>query len=159
MSQYFTAPWGLKLKAVTAVFGLLSLVALLAAGPGVVVGLLVVAIVAALFMVRGYGVGDGRLTIHRLGWRVQYDLRNLADAEIVGGGLPGSIRVLGIGGLFSFAGTFWHPGEGWYKAYATDGTKAVLLDFGDQKIVVTPDSPQEFAAAVRLHRHFEDPGE
>lgn len=48
---------------------------------------------------------------------------------------------------------------GRYKAYATDGMRAVLLDFDGWKLVVTPDSPAEFVAAVRAEACLPEPSE
>ena len=38
---------------------------------------------------------------------------------------------------------------GRYRAYVTEGKKAVVLDIGGDKVVVSPDQPEEFAEAVR----------
>ena len=64
------------------------------------------------------------------------------------GALMGSVRLMGIGGLFAFIGTFRNELLGVYRAYATDGENAVVLDINGSTIVVTPDSPGEFVKAV-----------
>jgi hypothetical protein len=153
--EFFRAPWSVKLKVVTGAFAVLALFILIQGGATAGVGLLAIGLVAMAFSVRGYRVGNGKLTIYRLGWTSRYDLSRLVSAEVLTSGLPGSVRVFGIGGLFAFTGHFWHPDLGRYKAYATDGTKSVLLDFGDERILVTPDSPTEFAAAVRMHSRLQ----
>jgi len=62
--------------------------------------------------------------------------------------MQGSLRTFANGGLFAFAGNF-HSGDlGAYRAYVTDGMKAVVLKFTDKTIVVSPDDPEEFIAAV-----------
>ena len=155
--QYFRAPWGLELRVVTAVFGVLLLVALAQGGYQTALGLLVIALVAAAFSVRGYSVSDGTLTVHRPGWVNRFNLNRLLTAEVLENGLPGSLRMLGVGGLFAFVGYFWHPDRGWYRAYATDPSKAVLLNFEDMSILVTPDSPREFAVAVWMHSRYQPP--
>jgi hypothetical protein len=38
---------------------------------------------------------------------------------------------------------------GKFRAYTTNEANCVILEFGKTKIVVTPDAPQEFVAAVR----------
>lgn len=152
MRQSFRAPWGLNLRLVTAAYAMLCTWAVVTGGLAAVAGLLVVAIVALFFGVRGYSVGDGELKIHHLGWAETFDLHDLVEAEILPGRTPGSLRMSGIGGLFSFVGRFWHPDLGWYRAYATDATRSVYLKFGDRTILVTPDTPSEFAAAVRFQR-------
>jgi hypothetical protein len=60
----------------------------------------------------------------------------------------GSLRTMGIGGLFGFVGHFHNEILGSYKAYATNEFNTVVLVFGDQTIVVTPDEPDEFVEAV-----------
>ncbi len=152
--EYFRAPWGNKLKVVTIAFAIVGLFLIVQGGSTAVVVLLVIALVAAVVSVRGYGVEAGRLSIYHLGWASRYDLSRLVSVEVLSGGLPGSLRLFGVGGLFAFSGRFWHPDLGSYRAYATDGSRSVLLDFGDERILVTPDSPRDFAAAVRLQSHY-----
>lgn len=52
------------------------------------------------------------------------------------------------GGLFAFVGNFHTSDLGAYRAYVTDGMKAVVLKFTDKTIVVSPDEPEEFIAAA-----------
>ncbi len=155
MKQYFRAPWGARLKLVTGLYALIVVLVVASAGSEAALALGAIALVAAALMVRGYGVGEGELTIHRLGWATTFDLSKLVHAEVVAGGLPGSLRMFGVGGLFSFVGRFWHPDAGWYRAYATDGARTVFLDLGDERLLVTPDSPHEFAAAVLFESRLE----
>ena len=62
--------------------------------------------------------------------------------------MDGSIRV-GNGGLFVFSGYFWTRALGWFRLYGNDILgRAVLLDFGDRKVVITPGDPQAFVAAA-----------
>jgi hypothetical protein len=116
--------------------------------------LLLVAIVglALVFAVRGYSLLDGQLLIHRLGWATRFDLADLTSVEFSPGATIGSIRTMGIGGLFGFVGHFRNEILGSYRAYATDEENTVILDFSGEKIVVTPDSPVEFVAAVEAAR-------
>jgi len=113
--------------------------------------------VAFVFSVRGYSVGRGELIIHRPGWSTHVDLSLLVDAEIDPEGLSPSLRIGGIGGLFASVGFFWSPSRGRYRAYATDARRAVMLDLGGERILVTPDDPAELAAAVRLQRFYQGP--
>jgi hypothetical protein len=62
--------------------------------------------------------------------------------------MHGSVRVFGIGGLGA-VGTFHNAQLGTYRAYATNGENTVVLGFGDRTVVVSPDAPDAFAAAVR----------
>jgi len=148
MATHFRAPWGTKLWTVTGLFLALVIFVAWRAGRPASWGLLAVAVVAATFMVRGYSVADGRLLVHRLGWSTKFDLSELTSAEFSPGATMGSIRVMGIGGLFGFIGRFRNEMLGVYRAYATDSANTVVLDFGGSKVVVTPENPAEFVAAV-----------
>lgn len=148
MAAHFRAPWGTKLKVIT--FGLLALFAAVAVatGPPVTWILLAIVFAAATFMVRGYSVIDGKLLVHRFGWATSFDLAELRAAEFSPGATMGSIRLLGNGGLFGFVGRFRNAVLGPYRAYATDDANTVVLEFPDLKLVVTPEEPAAFLAAL-----------
>lgn len=152
MGQHFKAPWGTKLWVMTA--GVLAILVVALVTVKGWAALLLVAIVglALVFAVRGYSVLDGQLLIHRLGWAIRFDLADLTSVEFSPGATIGSIRTMGIGGLFGFVGHFRNEILGSYRAYATDEENTVILDFSGEKIVVTPDSPVEFVAAVEAAR-------
>ena len=152
MRQHFKAPWGTKLWVMTA--GVLAILVVALVTVKGWAALLLVAIVglALAFAVRGYSVQDGQLLIHRLGWATKFDLSELLSVEFSPRATIGSIRTMGIGGLFGFVGHFRNEILGSYRAYATDEENTVILDFSGEKIVVTPDSPVEFVAAVEAAR-------
>ena len=151
MKRYFKAPWGLKLKLLTGGFGLLLLFGALLVGSFGALGLLAIAAVAASDYVRGYRIDDGQLTVHRLFWATHFDLSRVVEVAVYPGGLEGSRSALGLGELFGFVGWCWHPKLGWYESYATDDTKAVILDFGDKRVFATPESLADFAEVARRH--------
>jgi hypothetical protein len=152
MRQHFFAPWSPRLKLMTVALLAVCLVAAYAAkGWGSLV-ILAIVLVAATFAIRGYSVIDGRLLIHRLGWSTKFDLSRLTSVEVSPGATMGSIRAMGIGGLFGFVGYYRNEILGTYKAYATNELNTVVLDFGGKKIVVTPDKPEEFLQAVEAAR-------
>lgn len=126
------------------------LIAVAAINPGwgsvVAVGILVV---GAASTIRGYSVMDGKLLIHRLGWATKFDLADLARVEATPRATMGSVRVMGIGGLFGFVGHFYNQILGSYKAYATDDLNTVAMVFDGETIVVTPDDAQAFVEAVQ----------
>lgn len=149
MREHFYAPWSTKLKLTTGAFAAVLVVAAVAAGgwgSAVIVGIL---IVAAAFAIRGYSVMDGKLLIHHLGWANKFDLSKLSKAEVSPGANMGSARTMGIGGLLGFVGYFHNQILGSYKAYATNELNTVVLVFGNETIVVTPDDPQAFVEAVK----------
>ena len=149
MREHFYAPWSTKLKLTTGAFAAVLVVAAVAAGgwgSAVIVGIL---IVVAAFAVRGYSVMDGKLLIHHLGWANKFDLSKLSKAEVSPGVTMGSARTMGIGGLLGFVGYFRNEILGSYKAYATNELNTVVLVFGNETIVVTPDDPEAFVEAVK----------
>ena len=148
MLQHFDAPWSGTLKLLTTLFCAVLLVAATQVGPvgaAAIVGLLAV---CAALAVRGYSVGGGELLVHRLGWTSRFDLARLTSADVAPGATRGSIRTFGIGGLFGFIGRFRNTTLGPYRAYVTDPANAVVLRLGRETIVVTPEHPAEFVAAI-----------
>lgn len=148
MPQHFAAPWSLQLKLLTVVFSGLLLYAASqadAVGSAAITGVLMV---CAALAVRGYSVVGGQLLVHRLGWASRFDLNLVASADYSPGATLGSVRTFGIGGLFGFVGHFRNAFLGPYRAYATDPANAVVLRLGREVVVVTPERPAEFVAAI-----------
>jgi hypothetical protein len=108
-------------------------------------------LVAATFAhrVRGYTLAEDAITVQRGLWNTRLPLDGLrsviGDAEA----MHGSIRVLGNGGLFSITGRFWNRKLGWYTAFATDPSRAVVLRYPKRTIVITPHDPQHFIMRAR----------
>ncbi|MDX1530757.1 MAG: PH domain-containing protein [Rhodothermales bacterium] len=157
----FRAPWDLRLTLIT----VLALVLLVGVGvatwflsEGVleraVSGGTPLAIVlgALACSVRGYRVAGGRLHVLRLGWTTTFPLDRLRDVRAQPGATAGSIRTFGNGGLFAFVGRFRNGLLGPYRAFVTDPARAVVLEFEDRTVVVTPDDPAAFVAAVQAER-------
>ncbi|PTX98713.1 hypothetical protein DB345_03065 [Spartobacteria bacterium LR76] len=152
---FFHAPWGRMLVALSIIctFVTLSLALLLATGGLArqpVLSLILVAFTLGCipFAVRGYTIDGGTLFIHRIGWKTRIPLDDLQSAIADSSLIDGSYRMFGTGGFYSFTGTFSSPKLGRYRAYFTDSSKAVVLTFPKRKIVVSPDRPGEFAAAL-----------
>ena len=152
MTAHFSAPWSLRLALVTAsLLAVLACAAVAAEGFGAL-ALAAIVLATAAFSVRGYSVVGEELLVHRVGWTTRLDLSRLTRAEFSPGATAGSLRTFGNGGLFAFVGHFRNAELGWYRAYATDGARTVVLDFvttrGTERVVVTPDRPAEFVAAL-----------
>jgi hypothetical protein len=148
MRRHYDAHWSRKLQITTAVLGLILVIAAIAAdgwGSLFVVG---IGLVAATFAIRGYSIVDGKLLIHRLGWSTKYDLADMTSIRFEPGATMGLIRALGIGGLFGFVGHYHNEMLGTYKAYATDESKTVVMEFPRGIIVVTPGDPWGFVEAA-----------
>lgn len=152
MRKHFDAPWSRKLQLTTALFGSILVVAAVAAGGWGSLVVLGIGLVAATFAVRGYSIVDGRLLIHRLGWSTRYDLADLRSIRFEPGATMGSIRTMAIGGLFGFVGHYHNAMLGTYKAYATDESKTVVMQFSRDTTVVTPGDPLAFIEAVEEAR-------
>jgi len=152
---YFHAPWGRMLVVLSIVCTVVTLsLSLLLATGGLarqpILSLILVAFTLGCipFAVRGYTIDGSTLFIHRIGWRSRIPLDDLQSAVADSSLIADSYRMFGNGGFYSFTGTFSSPKLGRYRAYFTDSRKAVVLTFPKRKIVVSPDRPGEFAAAL-----------
>lgn len=169
MKLYFRAPWGMPLTLMTGacfvicvclslpglamVFGTGAFARGLSAIPFWAVILLTAVplltmLISAAFMVRGYVLTDGFLTIKRLGWETSLNLARLASATVDPNSPLGSIRLFGNGGFFAFSGWYRNKKLGVYHLYATDMKKAVVIRFSDKTVVISPDDPEKFVAAI-----------
>ena len=155
----FKAPWSTSLWLMTGgTCSLLIAIALIGLFTGprhtwfwlpTMVGLpLVILVATAFFGIRGYEIAGHTLTVQRLGWKSQVELRNLMSAEVVPTAMDGSLRLLGNGGLFAFSGKFRNQTLGSYMAYATNPRNSVVLKFPQKTVVLTPDDPRSFVEAV-----------
>ena len=155
MGVYFRSPWSHGLKITTAVFLLVLALAAFHAGPIGASIIVAVVVLAAVFAVRGYSVSEGQLQIHHLGWSTRIDLSRLDGAAFRPEALAGSLRLGAIGGLFGSVGFFLSRELGSFRGYITDRARAVVLDVGGERVLVSPDRPDEFVAAVTFHRFYE----
>jgi hypothetical protein len=109
-----------------------------------------VALVSALFVIRGYALEPSVLRIQRLLWVTSIPLESLQRAWASPEAMSGSLRLFGNGGLFSITGVLRNERLGRYRAFAMDPKRAVVLEFLTRKIVVTPDSPELFLRQLEL---------
>jgi hypothetical protein len=103
-------------------------------------------IVAATFAgsVRGYTLTEDAITVRRGLSHTRLPLAGLRSVTGDVDAMRGSVRVFGNGGLFAITGRFWNRKLGWYRAYATDPSRAVVLRYPKRTIVITPHDPQHF---------------
>lgn len=150
---HFRAPWSRTVKVITVL-----VIALVATLPFLIpTGTLpwlhwVVwgALVACLFFsVSGFSVRHGQLLVHRVGWATKFDLARLSAFDANPHALMGAVRLWGNGGFLGFTGYYRNAVIGGFRAYVTDPAKSVVLEFGDAKIVVSPDDPQAFVETLR----------
>lgn len=113
---------------------------------------LLILLAAALFVVRGYEVGDGVLRVRRLLWTTRVELGELSEASIDPEAGAGSLRLFGNGGLFSFSGWFRNAKLGRYRAFVTDWRRAVVLRAGAGTVVLSPADPAGFVRDLQAAR-------
>jgi hypothetical protein len=94
--------------------------------------------------VRGYTLTEREIIVHRGFWDTRLPLDGLRSVSGDAEAMYGSARVFGNGGLFSITGRYWNRKLRWYRAYATDQSRAVVLRYADRTIVITPHDPQQF---------------
>jgi len=102
----------------------------------------------ALATVRGYELAPGLLRVRRLLWTTEVALDGLERAWASPEAMRRSWRLFGNGGLFSITGIFRNARLGTYRAYAMDPKRAVVIELAQRKLVVTPESPEAFLAAL-----------
>lgn len=154
----FAAPWGGLLLSLTIGMTVLCLAVAIGVGTQAPIprqirqpaGLILIAVAAgcALFTIRGYLVAGETLWVRRLFWSTRVSLRGLRSARFDPEATRASIRLWGNGGFFSFSGWYWNKRLGRYRLYATDPKRAVILDWGERRAVVTPDAPEAFIHRV-----------
>jgi len=103
---------------------------------------------AALFTVRGYAIGDGRLHVRRLLGTDSISLDGLRSAERAPGVMKRGLRICGNGGLFSFTGYYHNQELGAYRAWVMHLDRAVVLRFADRVRVISPGEPEAFLEAL-----------
>jgi hypothetical protein len=68
----------------------------------------------------------------------------LQSAALEPDAFRGTLRTFGNGGLFGFTGWYESSRLGSFRAFATDGTRTIVLRYAEQAIVITPDQPDQF---------------
>ena len=156
----FRAPWGHTVRATTLLaVGVLALVMLAAIFPPMPRPLLAVVLliglpplilaVAFAYAVRGYTLTEDAIVVQRWMRNIRLPLAGLRTVTGDVDAMRGSLRVFGNGGVFSFTGRYWNRRLGWYRAFATDSGRAVVLRYADRTIVITPHDPQHFIMRAR----------
>ena len=112
---------------------------------------LAILVSSLFFIIRGYGIADGKLYVRRLIWDTGIDLDDLQSLTVDYGAMKRSIRIFGNRSLFCFSGLFRNRKLGKYHAYASDPKSAVVLILANRSIVVTPNDPATFVNQVVTH--------
>ena len=151
----FRAPWGRTVRGATVLSLVVLALPMLAAifapiQPPLPAVVLLIAvpplIVAETFAarVRGYTLTEDTITVRRGMWNTHLPLAGMRSVTGDVDAMRGSVRVFGNGGLFSITGRYWNRKLGWYRAFATDQSRAVVLRYADRTVVITPHDPQQF---------------
>ncbi len=147
--MHYRAPWSTSVKVIT-----LGVIVLLA-GIGTMVPNAIGAAIwlmiplFAAFGPQGYSIAEGELRVHFLGRSKTISLDGLVDVRAEPMVMLGSLRLFGNGGVFGFTGLFRNTNLGTYRAWVTDPALAVVLDFGDRTLVVSPEHPNLFTEELR----------
>lgn len=112
----------------------------------------------------GYSFEGRDLVIHRRGWGpFRLPLSSLTGAAVSPDAMRRSLRTFGNGGVFGFTGWFHNSRLGRYRAWVTDPKRAVVLEFEDHTVVVSPGRPHLFVDELRertgVEARMETPGD
>jgi hypothetical protein len=162
MARRFAAPWDRQLLVSTiALLGVIGFTAVAGTGGALGANLRGIALAVSTFSAglaigawalapRGYAIGSEHLRILRNGWP-SLDLPlgeiravALLDPDV----LRGSVKLLGMGGLFGYYGRFRSPVLGSYRLHATRSAGLVLVRTDRGVHVLTPEPPDDFADAL-----------
>lgn len=156
----YQAPWGNSLVAVSALLTLVCVGITFASTPWVLkqagawalwLRWLPLGVLAGClpFVIRGYAITRDSILIRRLFWTTRLVRADLLTAQFVPKAMRKSLRTCGNGGGFSFTGWYWSKALGHYRAYVTDLNRTVVLRFRTRTVVISPDSPEDFVAALQ----------
>jgi len=101
------------------------------------------------FRIRSYEINSGNLIVKAGLSPKVFQLQNLQSARVEERPFSGARKVAGMGGVWSYYGSFRGPGFGEFSAYATSTSSGVLLSWPDHKVLVTPEDSAGFMKAVR----------
>lgn len=159
----YGAPWATSVKVITG--GVLALfVGLVYFTPwgGAAAWMLGLGLFA--FGPSGYTFEGRDLVVHRRGWSpYRLPLSGLTGASVSPAAMGRSIRTFGNGGVFGFTGWFYNSRLGRYRAWVTDPKRAVVLEFEDRAVVISPGRPNLFVDELRertgVEARMETPGD
>jgi hypothetical protein len=148
-TTHFRAPWGKLLVGMSTVGSVAlggGMLATASAIPPLAAVLGATMLVCAAGAVKGYRLEGNSLVIERLGRDKRVSLEGLTSVRHAKDLIHGALRV-GNGGLYVFSGFFWSKKLGWFRLHGNDILgRAVLLEVGDTKWMITPENPEAFVA-------------
>lgn len=160
--QSFSSPWGARVRILTSVVAVIFLgfSMFTAFNPEVsqsqVWGLrflpalifLVMNLVMAPYLVLGYEVSAGEISIRRLGWVKRIPLTGISSVTCDPLALRGATKIIGNDGYLAMIGLFKSKKMGFFRAFVTDGSRVVILKWQDKTILISPDEPQTFIQSL-----------
>ncbi len=156
--QFKAAPWGTRVRVISVVVTVLllgiiptiifSIPVLVSLMQWLILGLMAfILAVTALFLVRGYALADKVLIVQRTFWVTRIKLDGLKSAVADPQALQGAWKTVGNDGVFAIHGWFRSKRLGKFRAFVTDPSRAVVLDLGLEKVVLSPAEPDSFVNA------------
>jgi hypothetical protein len=147
-----SAPMSLAIKVITGLVLAMTAVMLFAAVKicGLLWGgaiLATIVIFCYLYAPIAYELTGDELTVRfRLGQKV---FQAVTGCSTLRARPPMGLRLWGNGGLFAATGIFWNQAYGVYRAYVTSARYQdyVLVETQTQKVLISPESPEEFVKA------------
>jgi hypothetical protein len=98
----------------------------------------------------GYAIDGGTLRVERRLRPLTVPLAGLtAIGRIADLRAGGAARLGGSAGFFGHYGSFWNRALGAFRLYATRTHDLVLLEFPDDRLVLSPDAPERFLEEAR----------
>jgi hypothetical protein len=148
----YNAPWDRLLTGASigfiAVLAGVAVVLALTLAPWLAILPLAILLASALFAVRGFRIESGSVVVERLLWSSTLPLQGLRAARADRDAFRQSARTFGNGGAFAFTGWYAHPALGEFRAFVTDRDRAVVLEWPHEKVVLSPDAPDEFVREI-----------
>jgi hypothetical protein len=101
------------------------------------------------FRIRYYEINSGNLIVKTGFSEKVFSLQGLESARVQERPFAGARKVAGMGGVWSYYGSFRSSSLGEFHAYAASTSSGVLLSWPDKKVLVTPEDSAGFIKAVR----------
>ncbi len=111
--------------------------------------LLLVPVLCALLIVKGYEFDGDTLVVHRLIWKTRITLGGLNHVDTDARLFEGARRIIGNAGLYAFTGWHLSTSLGRFRLFATDLGRPVILMATSRTVVLTPESPQALVEYVQ----------
>lgn len=113
-------------------------------------GMVLLIAVCYAFSVKYYEVTDQELIIHKRFGETAIKKANIKNVALLDRKtLRFAIRTFGIGGVFGYYGEFYTSKLGSMTWYRTKLDNPVIIGTSTKKIVLSPDEPEKFMAAVQ----------